>query len=217
MTRVFIKIKLSPNQHWKTWNAAVQLQYHKVRSRAEKEVGQGESSGKIDRLSSATLHMPKATPPGDDWLCLSVRIGRKTLEWGFCCRRLVSWALWKDGQVTKKPMMTRNGRSLHALKKALPLLQHLRSVRRFMLFKSREVKDMKKELYQKVANKNKRDTSTSKQEHNTAITMTTLRLNLHVEFISARHGTKHIISMNSYNYHNNHRYYPHFIEKENEV
>lgn len=68
MTRVFIKIKLSPNQHWKTWKAAVQLQYHKVRSRAEKEVGQGESSGQIDRLSSATLHMPKATPPGDDWL-----------------------------------------------------------------------------------------------------------------------------------------------------
>lgn len=33
---------------------------------------------------------------------------------------------------------------------------------------------MKKKLYQKVANKNKRDTSTSKQEHNTAITTTTL-------------------------------------------
>lgn len=39
-----------------------------------------------------------------------------------------------------------------------------------MLNKNREVTGMKKELYQKVANKNKRDTSTSKQGHNIAIT-----------------------------------------------
>lgn len=32
MTRFFIKVELSPDQHWKTWKAAMQLQqYCKVR------------------------------------------------------------------------------------------------------------------------------------------------------------------------------------------
>lgn len=66
-------------------------------------------------------------------------------------------------------------RLLHALKKASVLFQHLKSDKTMYAKKKKlRGKEYEKELYQKVASKNKRDTSTSKQGHNIIITTTIL-------------------------------------------
>ena len=46
--------------------------------RGEKEVSQGYSSRQIQ--SSAALQLPKATPPGEDWFCPSVKIRGRNLS-----------------------------------------------------------------------------------------------------------------------------------------
>lgn len=92
-------------------------------------------------------------------------------------------------------------RSLHALEKAFPLHNNTSKSIRFMLNKNREVTGMKKELYQKVANKNKRDTSTSKQGHNIAIT--TIWFQCTYRIYQCHIHYKPIICTNSCNYHNN--------------
>lgn len=110
MTQVFIKIKLSPNQYWKTQKAAVQLQqYCKGVEQLEVKRKQvkGSPVGKYNHQEHSNC--PKPHPhPQKTGSVLQLKSEEKTShQWVLCCRRLRSWkALWKACQNTRKPIMT---------------------------------------------------------------------------------------------------------------
>lgn len=73
MTRAFIKIKLSPNQHWKAWKIAMQLQYHKIRSSQRWERSGSRGVHWATREGCNQLHALSQWHSHSRWLALSIR------------------------------------------------------------------------------------------------------------------------------------------------